>query len=179
MEAQFDVRVKLPQQRAQTPAGEKVFVVGLEHVPRRRAMIPEIAEQLAIRHGDEELARRHAADFGKKRGGVVEVFEHFEAERGVEGGVGKRKRAAVDVPVWKAEAGEFGAIGGVDLGARPVVAIGEQAAAVGAEPAADIDNAARRRAEITAEQQGDFAAALACDGPSAQMLPWRCTAVVR
>ena len=70
-----------------------------------------------------------------------------------------RQRPAVDLPVRETEAGEFGTIGGVDFRAHPLVAVGEQAATIGAEAAADVDDAARWRAEIAAEQHRDFAAA--------------------
>ena len=55
---------------------------------------------------------------------------------------------------------------GIDLGAEPVVAVGEQAASVGTEPAPHIDYAPRRRAgtmlPIQARQWGwiRFSAAL-------------------
>jgi hypothetical protein len=68
------------------------------------------------------------------------------------------------VTVGKTEAGEFGAIGGVDLGAHPSVTVGQEGAPVGAETAADIEHAARRRAEMTAEQHSDFTAALSEGG---------------
>ena len=61
--------------------------------------------------------------------------------------------------VGQAEAGEFGAVAGADLDAEPVVAVGEEVAAVGAEAAADIDELAWRGAEVAAEEGGEFAAA--------------------
>ena len=150
----------MAEEGAEAVAGVEVFVVGLEHVPRRGEVIPEVAEEFAVGDGDEKFAWSDAVDFAEDGGGIVEVFEYFEAERGVERGVGEGQRTAVDVTVGKTEAGEFGAIGGVDLGAQPSVAVGEQTAPVGAETAADIEHAARRRAEMTAEQHSDFAAAL-------------------
>jgi hypothetical protein len=157
-------------------------MVGFEHMPRRGEVVPEVAEEFAVGDGDEEFPRGDTVDLAEDRGGVVEVFEDFEAEGGVEGGVGEREGAAVDVVVREAEAGEFGAIGGVDFGAHPIVAVGEEAAAVRAEAAADVEDAegARRRlgnrptggggdgrerwAQVTAEEQSDFAAALGLGG---------------
>ena len=54
---------------------------------------------------------------------------------------------------------EFGAIVGIDLRARPLVALDEQAAAVGGDSAPDVDHAARRRTEMAAEEHRDLAAA--------------------
>ena len=150
----------MAEEGAEAVAGVEVFVVGLEHVPRRGEVVPEVAEEFAVGDGDEKFAWSDAVDFAEDGGGIVEVFEDLETDGGVERGVGEWQRAAVDVTVGKTEAGEFGAIGGVDLGAQPSVAVGEQTAAVGAETAADIEHAARRRAEVTAEQHSDFAAAL-------------------
>ena len=172
VKTEFDLRVERAEQGAEAGAGVEIFVVGLEHVPRGGEVVPEVAEEFAVGDGDEEFPRGDAVDFAEDGGGVVEVFEDLEAEGGVEGGVGEREGAAVDVAVREAEAGEFGAIGGVDLGADPVVAVGEEGAAVGAEAAADVEDAegtgfgARGgggragRAEVAAEEQGDFAAAL-------------------
>jgi hypothetical protein len=150
----------LAEEGAEAVAGVEVFVVGLEHVPRRGEVIPEVAEEFAVGDGDEELTWSDAVDFAEDGGGIVEVFEYFETKRGVEGSVGEGEGAAIDVTVGKAEAGELGAIGGVDLGAQPSVAVGEQTAAVGAETAADVEHAARRWAEVTAEKHRDFTAAL-------------------
>ena len=150
----------MAEEGAETVAGVKVFVVGLEHVPRRGEVIPEVAEEFAVGDGDEKFAWSDAVDFAEDGGGIVEVFEYFEAERGVERGVGEGEGAAIDVAMRETEAGEFGAIGGVDLGAHPSVTVGQEGAPVGAETAADIEHAARRRAEMTAEQHSDFTAAL-------------------
>ena len=72
METHFDLRVVFPQQGGQAPAREKVFVIALEHVPRRGEMIPQVAEQFAIGHRHDELARGNAADFAQERFWIVE-----------------------------------------------------------------------------------------------------------
>jgi hypothetical protein len=150
----------LAEEGAEAVARIEILVVCLEHVPRRGEVIPEVSEEFAVGDGDEELTWSDAVDFAEDGGGVVEVFEYFEAERGVEGSVCEGEGAAVDVAMRETEEGEFGAIGGVDLGAHPSVTVGQEGAPVGAETAADIEHAARRRAEMTAEQHSDFTAAL-------------------
>jgi len=150
----------LAEEGAEAVAGIEILVVGLEHVPRRGEVIPEVAEEFAVGDGDEKCAWSDAVDFAEDGGGIFEVFEYFEAECGVEGSVGEGEGAAIDVAVRETEAGEFGAIGGIDLGAHPSVTVGQEGASVGAETAADIEHAARRWAEVTAEQHRDFAAAL-------------------
>jgi hypothetical protein len=52
-------------------------------------VVPEVAEEFAVGDGDEKLARGDAVNLAEDGGGFVEVFEDFEAERGLEGGVGK------------------------------------------------------------------------------------------
>lgn len=164
VEAQLDLWVEFAEEGAEAPAGEEIDVRCFEHVPGRGEVLPEVGEQLAVGDGDEEAARRDAADFGEEGAGLGDVLEDFEAEGGVEGGVGEGERAAVHVAVREAEAGELGAVGGANFGADPVEAVGEEGTAVGAEAAADIDEARGRGREVAAEERGELGAAFGLRG---------------
>ena len=146
VEPQFHARVELAQQRTEAPAGEEIRVRGLEHVPRRREMIPEIAEEFAVGDGHDQLSRRDPPDLREKRPRLLDVLQHLETKRRVERTVREGQRASVHLPVRQTKPSELGAIRRIHLRAHPVIAVRQQAAAVGTESAADVDNPLGRRA---------------------------------
>ena len=76
------------------------------------------------------------------------MFKDFDAYGGVEGAAGKGQAGAVDLSVRQTGGGHGGAIGGLHLGAVPIVAGGAELRPVPAEAAANIENAARGRFQI-------------------------------
>ena len=101
----------------------------------------QVGDELGVGHGDDQPAGGDATDLGEEGAGLGDMFEHFDTQGSVERAVGERQARTINLGVRQTGGGEGGAIGGLHLGAMPVVAGGAELGAIPAEAATDIDHA--------------------------------------
>src|SRR5213593_4688124 len=69
---------------AETRAGEKIFVVSLQHVPRHSFPILEIGNNLDVRHRENCPLANDPGDLFEKRPQMCDMLEHLDADRFIE-----------------------------------------------------------------------------------------------
>lgn len=77
----FDAPKIANKQSAQTGAGEKVFVIGLEQMPGNDAPVMQIRKHLDVRDGEKSAPTRDPRDFGDERRRVLRMLDDFDADR--------------------------------------------------------------------------------------------------
>ena len=84
----FDVAEEAREQRVQTRAREKVFVIAFEQMPGNDPPIMKIRKQFHIRNGKERAMPDDAGDFARECRGIFRVLEDFDAKGGIKFAVG-------------------------------------------------------------------------------------------
>src|SRR5262249_29698518 len=65
---------------AETGAGEKIFVVSLQHMPRHSFPILEIGNDFDVRHREKRSLANDPRDLFQKRRWLLDMLKHLDAD---------------------------------------------------------------------------------------------------
>ena len=80
----FDLAEEAREQRVQTRAREKVFVIAFEQMPGNNPPVVEIRKQFEVWNREEGATPNNAGDFAGECFGIFRVLEDFDANGAIE-----------------------------------------------------------------------------------------------